>query len=155
MVLVKLCVVSLCQLSVELVHEMVQGLLAVKFEADFDNPTVGDELLRQVVADIRDEYLSTQQTFPWIIGFSGGKDSTLVAHAVFSALLDISPSRLTRPVHVIANDTLVESPLVAAHLHLSLQEIRHAADMLALPITVATTHPNSENTFWVLLIGKG
>ncbi len=114
-----------------------------------------DELFKRVVIDIRDEYLSERQTFPWIIGFSGGKDSTLVAHAVFSALLDISPSRLTRPVHVIANDTLVESPLVAAHLHQSLQEIRHAAETLALPITVATTNPNADNTFWVLLIGKG
>lgn len=112
-------------------------------------------IFEQVVSDIRAEYLSNVQSFPWIIGFSGGKDSTLVAHAVFSALLDISPSRLTRPIHVIANDTLVESPLVAAHLHQSLQVIRHAAETLNLPITVAATNPNSDNTFWVLLVGKG
>lgn len=114
-----------------------------------------EAVFEQIVSEIRAEYLSEAQSFPWIIGFSGGKDSTLVAHAVFSALLDISPSRLTRPVHVIANDTLVESPLVAAHLHQSLQEIRHAAEILDLPITVATTNPNSDNTFWVLLVGKG
>lgn len=112
-------------------------------------------IFEQVVSEIRAEYLSNVQSFPWIIGFSGGKDSTLVAHAVFSALLDISPSRLTRPIHVIANDTLVESPLVAAHLHQSLQVIRHAAETLNLPITVAATNPNSDNTFWVLLVGKG
>lgn len=134
---------------------MAQSLLAQLSEIDTQDGIDSGTLFMQVVSDIRDEYLSDKQSFPWIIGFSGGKDSTLVAHAVFTALLDISPSRLTRPVHVIANDTLVESPLVVAHLHQSLQEIRHAADTLKLPITVATTNPNRDNTFWVLLIGKG
>ncbi len=134
---------------------MVQSLLVQIPEIDVQDTISSDTLFRQVLSDIRNEYLSDAQEFPWIVGFSGGKDSTLVAHAVFSALLDISPSRLTRPVHIIANDTLVESPLVAAHLHQSLQEIRHAAEMLALPITVTATKPNSDNTFWVLLIGKG
>ena len=110
---------------------------------------------RSLVSGIQDEYLSDRQAFPWIIGFSGGKDSTLVAHLVIAALLDIPSSRHTRPIHVVANDTLVESPLVVTHLHESLAEIRDAAKTLGLPITVVTTTPNAENTFWVLLIGKG
>lgn len=114
-----------------------------------------DTIFSSLVSDIRAEYLSEKQDFPWIIGFSGGKDSMLVTHLVFSALLDISPSKLTRPVHVLANDTLVESPLVVSHLHQCLSEIRSASDKLDLPITVATTNPNPENTFWALLIGKG
>lgn len=122
---------------------------------DSTTPATSEEIFNQVVADVCDEYLSDTQSFPWIVGFSGGKDSTLVAHAVFAALLDISPSRLTRPVHIIANDTLVESPLVVSHLHQSLDEFRQAAETLNLPVTVATTNPNKDNTFWVLLIGKG
>jgi len=112
-------------------------------------------VLQAVVAEIRDEYLSPAQNHPWIVGFSGGKDSTLVAHALMAALLDISPSRLTRPIHIVANDTLVESPLVVSHLRQSLSEIDQAAQVLGLPITVATTAPDGDNTFWVLLIGKG
>ena len=134
---------------------MVQSLLAKISEIDIQYAADSDTLFKQVVSEIRNEYLSDTQTFPWIVGFSGGKDSTLVAHAVFAALLDISPSRLNRHVHIIANDTLVESPLVVAHLHQSMQEIRHAAEILNLPITVATTSPNPDNTFWTLLIGKG
>lgn len=134
---------------------MTHSLLERQLETLAQDKSDHKSLFKQVVADIRAEYLSDSQSFPWIIGFSGGKDSTLVAHAVFSALLDISPSRLTRPIHVIANDTLVESPLVAEHLHKSLLEIRHAAETLNLPITVASTNPNPDNTFWVLLIGKG
>src|SRR5690606_34643324 len=106
-----------------------------------------------LIEDIREEYLSTQQNHPWIIGFSGGKDSTLVAQAVFAALMDISPSRLTRKVHVVSNDTLVESPLVVAHLLQSLREIKDGACIHDLPVTVAVTTPDDAQTFWVLLIG--
>ena len=69
-----------------------------------------------IVAAVREEYLSTSQNYPWIIGFSGGKDSTLVVHAVFDTLLSVAPLRRTRPVHIVSNDTLVESPPVTAHL---------------------------------------
>ncbi len=64
---------------------------------------------------IPDEYF-TNLPHPWIIGFSGGKNSTLVAHLVFEMLLNISPSQRRRTVHVVANDTLVESPLVIGHI---------------------------------------
>lgn len=128
-------------------------MTAQNTKIDFQNIT--DTLFAKLVSDIRAEYLSDEQSYPWIIGFSGGKDSMLVTHLVFSALLDISPSRLTRSIHVLSNDTLVESPLVAAHLHQCQNEIRNAANTLELPITVATTNPNPDNTFWVLLIGKG
>lgn len=111
--------------------------------------------LQLLVDEIKEEYLSETQRAPWIIGFSGGKDSTLVAHAVFEALLDISPDKYVRPIHIVTNDTLVESPLVVSHLNQSLSEIQKAAKNLNLPITVATTKPDSKNTFWVLLIGKG
>jgi 3'-phosphoadenosine 5'-phosphosulfate sulfotransferase (PAPS reductase)/FAD synthetase len=42
-------------------------------------PSIADgalERLRAAQADIRDEYLAANQD-PWIIGYSGGKDSTL------------------------------------------------------------------------------
>jgi len=113
------------------------------------------EKFTNIVAAICDEYLSPIQNYPWIVGFSGGKDSTLVVHAVFDALLSIAPSRRTRPVHIVSNDTLVESPLVAAHLHSSQLVIEQAARNLRLPISVITTHPDTEKTFWVNLIGRG
>ncbi len=113
------------------------------------------EKFADVVAEIRDEYLSTSQNYPWIIGFSGGKDSTLVVHAIFEALLSITPSWRTRPVHIVSNDTLVESPPVTAHLHSSQLVIEQAARNLRLPITVITTRPNIEQSFWVNVIGRG
>ena len=80
--------------------------------APIDSQDIWDE----VVASVREEYASDVQDYPWIIGFSGGKDSTVVAQAVFEALLQVPPSRRKRHVHIVSNDTLVESPLVMAHL---------------------------------------
>lgn len=108
-----------------------------------------------VVASVRTEYLSDAQDYPWIIGFSGGKDSTVVAQAVFEALLLVSPSRRTRHIHVVSNDTQVESPLVMAHLSKVQRAIREMAESLRMPVTVATTRPAADKTFWTLLIGKG
>lgn len=113
------------------------------------------ERWRDVVRGIRDEYLDPAHRFPWVVGFSGGKDSTVVAHGVFEALLSVPPSQRTRDVHIVSNDTLVESPLVIAHLDVVTKRVEEAAQNLNLPITVARTHPEPDKTFWVLLVGKG
>lgn len=108
-----------------------------------------------IVQAVRAEYLSDAQDYPWIIGFSGGKDSTVVAQAVFEAMLQIPPSQRKRHVHLVSNDTQVESPLVMAHLAKVQAAIASMAESLRLPITVVTTRPAPDKTFWTLLIGKG
>lgn len=113
------------------------------------------ERWRDIVRLVKDEYLSEAQHYPWIVGFSGGKDSSLVAHAVFEALQAIPPSGRTRPVHIVSNDTLVESPFVMAHLDKVTRQIEQAANDMGLPIVVRRTKPDLDKTFWVLLIGKG
>ncbi|MFI3189475.1 MAG: DNA phosphorothioation system sulfurtransferase DndC [Methylococcales bacterium] len=128
--------------------------LNLSFESN--NSTLdATEKFANIVTAMRDEYLSEAQNYPWIVGFSGGKDSTLVAHAVFDALLSVPPSKRTRHVHIVSNDTLVESPLVVAHLHATQSVIEIAAQNLRLPVTVITTQPDLEQSFWVNLIGRG
>lgn len=113
------------------------------------------ERWRDIVRLVKDEYQSDAQNYPWIVGFSGGKDSTLVVHAVFEALQEIPPSARTRPVHIVSNDTLVESPFVMAHLNKVTRQIEQAAQDMGLPLVVRRTKPDLDKTFWVLLIGKG
>lgn len=115
-----------------------------------DPSSVWDECRREIA----DEY-AQPHSIPWIVGFSGGKDSTLVAHLVIEHLLSLPPSRRTREVHVVSNDTLVESPLVINHIEKKQKEISAAASAFNLPITVVTTRPAVESSFWVNLIGRG
>ncbi|MCZ8171533.1 MAG: DNA phosphorothioation system sulfurtransferase DndC [Brevundimonas sp.] len=113
-----------------------------------------DRVISGIRADLRDEYLENHD-FPWIVGFSGGKDSTLVAHLVFEMLLSLAPDDRRRPVHIVSNDTLVESPLVVAHIAAVQAEMEAAARAWRLPIFVVTTRPDPDATFWVNLIGRG
>lgn len=104
--------------------------------------------------EMAEEY-SAPHSFPWIIGFSGGKDSTVVAHLVFELLLSLPRSERRRPVHIVSNDTLVESPLVVVHIMAVQVEMRRAVDAFDLPISIVTTRPDPDATFWVNLIGRG
>ena len=110
------------------------------------------EDIRQNIAE---EYLSETQHYPWIVTFSGGKDSTLVAHLVFDMLLSLPPMLRSRQVFFVSNDTLVESPLVVKHMRQSLAEILRAAEIFRLPVSGEITVPKLQDTFWTLLIGKG
>src|SRR5271168_2440681 len=79
----------------------------------------GISTLERKLAVVRAELLAeyrAQHSYPWIVGFSGGKDSTLVLQLVFEMLLDLAPGDRTRRVHVVSNDTLVESPILMRHI---------------------------------------
>ena len=101
-----------------------------------------------------DEYRQPHD-HPWVVAYSGGKDSTLVLHLLFEMVRSLAPAERRRQVHVVANDTLVESPLIDDHLKSSLLEIEKSAGKNGIPVTVTITAPNINQTFWVLLIGKG
>ncbi len=105
-------------------------------------------------AELLDEYRQNHGS-PWIIGYSGGKDSTLVAHFVFEMLMSLPPSQRRREVHIVANDTLVESPLVVQHIEDSIREIGNAAQAFGLPVVTKITKPAADQSFWVNLIGRG
>ncbi len=120
-------------------------------ECEFDPLSAFSALVR----DVAEAYADDSTNTPWIVAFSGGKDSTILADIVFQALLETPPNRRIRPIHIVSNDTLVESPLVMGHLRVVQSEIAEAARVLNLPITVVTTQPTVDQSFWVNLIGRG
>lgn len=92
---------------------------------------------------------------PWVIGYSGGKDSTATLQLVWRALETIPRKQLKKPVYVISTDTLVENPIVALWVSKSLEKIGNKAQRQGLPLTAHRLTPATENTFWVNLIGRG
>ncbi len=103
---------------------------------------------------MRAEYCK-QHADPWIVAYSGGKDSTLLLQLTWEVLLSLKPEQRRRNISVVSNDTLVESPLVINHLRNSLAVIRESARQQALPITTTITEPCVDQTFWVNVIGRG
>jgi DNA sulfur modification protein DndC len=110
--------------------------------------------VKQIRRTIREEYLQPHDK-PWILGFSGGKDSTLLLQVVIESILTISPDQRTRPVYVLSNDTLVESPIYQSQVVKTLALISEGVGALGLPIEVVQTHPEEDWTFWVNLLGRG
>ncbi len=108
------------------------------------------EAVLEVIMD-----LYQADSIPWVIGYSGGKDSTATVQLVWTALSRIPEDKRTKRVYVISSDTLVESPVVALWLSHSLERMQQAAGNSKLPIEVHQLAPETDNTFWVNLIGRG
>ncbi len=103
--------------------------------------------------EIKDQYL--QDNRPWIIGYSGGKDSTTLLQLVWYVIKELPQEKLTKEIHVVCNDTLVENPKVMEWVDQSLEQIKQQAQIDNLPIIVKKTMPALDDTFWVNLIGRG
>lgn len=108
---------------------------------------------KAITAEIVDQYLSDER--PWIVGFSGGKDSTTLLQLVFYALRQLPKEKLHKEVHVLCNDTLVENPAVVRYIDDTLDKIRKAGKHYGFPMSVAKVTPTLADSFWVNLIGKG
>lgn len=115
--------------------------------------------ISDIVEDIKEQYLEQDNNIPWIIGFSGGKDSTTVLTLVWRALLLVKEehgsSALSREVFVVNNDTLVENPIITDYVLEVLEYIKKAAVEQQLPVKVQVTLPKLEDSFWISFLGKG
>ena len=105
--------------------------------------------------DVKEQYLEEDGNRPWIVAFSGGKDSTMLLQIVWYALQELPRELLTRPIYVICNNTLVENPRILEFVDRQLKAIAKASVDQGLPIVVDQTTPQLEDSFWVNLIGKG
>jgi DNA sulfur modification protein DndC len=109
--------------------------------------------LQAIEEEVGELYL--MDSVPWVLGYSGGKDSTAVVQLVWNALAKLDPKKLKKKVHVISTDTLVENPVVAEWVTSSLKKIEKAAKESALPVVSHRLMPRVEDSFWTNLIGKG
>ena len=118
-----------------------------------ENESFAGSQLHNFVADTQRVYLADKR--PWVLGYSGGKDSSAVMTLIYFALLGLKPEDRHKPVFVVASDTLVETPMVVDHVDRSLRLIEEGAKREGLPITSHKVVPKSNNTFWANLLGKG
>jgi DNA sulfur modification protein DndC len=111
------------------------------------------KVIQSLLTEIQALYCA--DSLPWIVGYSGGKDSTAVLQLAWLALQQLPAEKRTKPLHVISTDTLVENPVVAAWVTRSLDAMREAAAEQGLPIVPHRLTPTVNDSFWVNLIGRG
>lgn len=109
--------------------------------------------LADFVAEVQRLYCEDKR--PWVIGYSGGKDSSAVITLVYLALLGLEPEMRSKPIFLVSSDTLVETPVVVDLISKTMQQIEKGAKRDHLPITAHPVVPKTNETFWVNLLGKG
>lgn len=121
----------------------------------FQSRTVTEliEDIQKLTQEIQDLYCL--DSIPWLIGWSGGKDSSAVLQLIWNAISSLPAEQRTKPIHVISTDTQVENPIVSAWVAKSLENIRTSAIQQNVPIQPHLLKPQLKDTFWVNLIGKG
>lgn len=112
------------------------------------------ERLDAIAETLRREY-RRKHCYPWLIAYSGGKDSTLLLQMVWEMVAALPIEERRRRITVVGNDTLVESPLVIRHLRKSIANVGAAAVEQSMPVHTEMTTPAIDQTFWVNVIGRG
>jgi len=108
---------------------------------------------QDIKKSLRQLYLDDNR--PWIVGFSGGKDSTMLASLVFDAALSLPPAERTKPISVVCTDTRVEIPAIVEMVAGTLRQMQRCSQQNDINIDVNLLKPTTEESFWVNIIGRG
>ena len=115
--------------------------------------TITKETIDGLITTIQNLYLSDD--IPWMIGYSGGKDSTATVQLVWMAIEKLPEEKRKKPIHIMNTDTLVESPIVSRWVKKSLESMQAVGKERKMPFIPEQLTPDFNNTFWVNLIGRG
>lgn len=134
--------------------------MSKSFEHSFDSHAdmidvmrVGKVFLRDLVKEIQQIYTADDR--PWIVGFSGGKDSTAVVSLIYAALSQLPESDRQKSVFVVSSDTLVETPVVVDMIQTVMLDLNSTAAKDNIPLTAHPVYPKTDQTFWANLLGRG
>src|SRR3989442_13125151 len=133
------------------------------------DPTTGTALsielisLREIgskISEALDTLRGTVERFPalpWEIGFSGGKDSSIVCHLAFEylkqGLVDGSP--LPPKVYILYSDTLLDVPILRRNTLSTLKDMRETARAFRGLVEVKIVKPAKEHDYFSMVIDKG
>ena len=109
--------------------------------------------IENVYDEMQAVYLNDNR--PWIIGYSGGKDSTVCTELTFRMLMRLPKEKRIKPVYIVSSDTLIENPVILNFLNYNIKKINESAKELDLPVEAIVVQPESTNTYWTNIIGKG
>jgi len=89
-------------------------------------------MFQEIKTSLRQLYLEDAR--PWLVGFSGGKDSTLLASVIFDAVLSIPAEQRKKPISILCTDTRVEIPAIAEMIEGTLDRMRKCSQQNGLNI---------------------
>lgn len=119
--------------------------------------TITKDKINGLKETIKNLYMADD--IPWVIGYSGGKDSTATLQLVWLSLMELPKNKLKKVVHVINTDTMVESPVIEKWVERALKMMDEASAKIEASVeTLFVTHrltPEDNQTYWANFIGRG
>ncbi len=111
----------------------------------------------QVFEDIIEEmtYVYKHDNRPWLIGYSGGKDSTLLVSLVIETVMRLPEKERTKHIFIVTSDTGVENPIVKKYMHSSSNKINEFSKKINANIQADIIYPEVVQSYWSLVIGLG
>ena len=110
--------------------------------------------VQAVCAEIGELYKSDGT--PWVVGYSGGKDSSATLQLVWLAIRELPAAERTKPVHVISTDTLGRAAAGRGlGRYVAGEDERRRRASRGCRFMPHKLTPEVEDSFWVNLIGKG
>lgn len=107
------------------------------------------------VAEMVELYTDPSHNDPWVIGWSGGKDSTTVLELVTRTLQVVPKDKRTRQIFAIMSDTLMENPELDHYMVGQVELVNKWAAENEMPLEAVQVHRKDDSSFFYLLIGKG
>jgi len=109
------------------------------------------EIFEDIIEEMKIVYQHDKR--PWMIGFSGGKDSTMLCSLVLEMLQRLPKEQRNKTVYIVTSDTMVENPIVKRYMHKMTELIRKKADEYNVKADII--YPDITQTFWSRVIGLG
>ena len=117
------------------------------------NSYFNENTLEELIEEI--EYVYKSDNRPWVIGYSGGKDSTAVVELVYKMLVGLPKEERKKNVYIVSSDTLIENPLIKIYLLKMNELLGKSAERDEIPMRSAMVTPPANNSFWANVIGRG
>ena len=114
---------------------------------------MGKTIYREIHESLRHLYLEDQR--PWLVGFSGGKDSTMVASLIIETIATVPEAQRKKPIVILCTDTRVEIPAIVEMVESTLDRLQKFSQLNNLNVEVNLLKPPPEQSFWVNIIGRG
>lgn len=111
----------------------------------------GFEQFKEIIDEMAVVYQHDNR--PWMIGYSGGKDSTMLCCLVFDMLKTIPKEKRNKDIYIVSSDTLVENPVVRNYMHRMSEMINEVGKDLRIKSDII--YPKMEQSFWCKVIGLG
>lgn len=111
----------------------------------------------EIFEDIINEmtYVYKHDNRPWLIGYSGGKDSSMLVSLVIDMVMRLPKAARTKKIFIVTSDTGVENPVVKRYMHSSSQKINEFSKNNDANITADIIYPDVAQSYWSLVVGLG